>query len=367
VKLRYKIALGVAGVFGLALTVLALAVSYTAPCASVTDAPAGENAMRAIVRHCYGPPEVLRLAEVEKPAPGDHDVLVRVRAAGVNPLDWHFMRGSPYLMRLFAGLGAPNEPQLGRDFAGVVEAVGSAVTRFRPGDEVFGGWSGAFAEYLLVPEDRAVVLKPPGLTFAQAASSPIAALTALQALRDHGKLQPGQTVLINGASGGVGTFAVQIARALGAEVSGVCSTRNVELVRSLGAHAVIDYTREDYTSGEQRYDLIVDMVGNHSPLANRRVLKPGGRLVIVGGAKGDWFGPLIAPLKAMLASPFVDEEFISFTALLKGDDLATLAAMMGEKKITPVIDRHFNLADTAAAIAYSETGRARGKIIIDVD
>ena len=364
-KLRYKILNGFLALLALSLATLAIVIGYTAPCEPAPDSLSPDDTMKAIIYRCYGSPEVLELADVEIPTPGETDVLVRVKAASVNPLDWHYMRGSPYIMRLGTGIGAPDEIRLGVDFAGVVEAVGTEVTNFSPGDEVFGGRTGAFAEYVIVPEDRAMVRKPPELSFDQAAAMPIAALTALQALRDKGELKPGQKVLINGASGGVGTFAVQIARAMGAEVHGVCSTRNVELVKSLGADRVWDYKTEDYTQGDERYDLIVDMVSNHSLSKNRGVLTPEGRLVIVGGPSGDWVTPLKRPLGAMLMAPFVDQQIIVLLARLSQDDLADLAAMAASGAVTPVIDRRYSLQEVPAAIRYSEEGRARGKILIE--
>ena len=277
------------------------------------------------------------------------------------------MRGSPYIMRLGSGLGAPKRTGMGVDFAGTVEAVGANVRQFKPGDKVFGGRSGAFAEYVTVREDRALALKPADITFEQAASVPIAAITALQALRDKGKLKAGQKVLINGASGGVGTFAVQIAKAFGAEVTGVCSTRNVEMVRSLGADHVLDYKKEDYTESGQRYDLIIDNVGNHSLLANRSVLNPDGIFVIVGGSNGDWLGPLMGPIKALMLSPLVGQDFVLLLAELRKGDLAILADFMQSGKLTPVIDRRYRLSEVPAAIRYSEEGHARGKIIISLE
>jgi len=251
------------------------------------------------------------------------------------------------------------------DFAGTVEAVGKDVRQFKPGDEVFGGRSGAFAEYVSVPEDKALALKPANMSFQQAASVPIAAITALQALRDKGQIKPGQKVLINGASGGVGTFAVQIAKSYGAEVTGVCSTRNLEMVRSIGADHVIDYRQEDYTETGQRYDLIIDMVGNHSLSENRRALTPAGTLVIVGGAKGNWIGPLMSPIKALLYSPFVEQKFVMLLARMRKDDLIILGDLMEAGKMTPVIDLQFPLSEVPEAIRYSEQGHARGKIVIN--
>ena len=291
---------------------------------------------------------------------------MRVERAGLNPLDWHFMRGEPYLMRLASGLGAPKRTRLGVDFAGTVEAVGDGVTRFRPGDGVFGGQFGAFVEYLTLDAEGPVVHRPENVSAEQAAGIPIAAGTALQALRDKGRLQPGQSVLINGASGGVGTFAVQIAKAIGAEVTGVCSTRNVELVRSLGADKVIDYKKEDYTQGEQRWDVIIDNVGNHSLLANRRVLTADGIYVMVGGPAGKWFGPLLRPLAGMLINPFVGQELVMLMAQQSRTDLETLGGMLATGQLGTVIDRHYALDEITEAVRYSESGRARGKIIIDV-
>lgn len=363
-KLRYKILSGLFGVLALAVVVLAMAIGYTAPCEPAPDISTGADRMKAIVYRCYGSPDVLSLEQVEIPVPGATEVLVKVKAASVNPLDWHYMRGSPYFMRLSTGIGAPKDVRLGVDFAGTVEAVGDQVTSFKVGDDVFGGRTGAFAEYVLVPEDRAIVLKPAGVTFEQAASLPIAALTALQALRDKGDLKPGQKVLVNGASGGVGTFAVQIAKAMGAEVHGVCSTRNVDLVRSLGADRVWDYKNEDYTESDERFDLIVDMVGNHSVSNNLRVMTPSGRLVMVGGPKGDWIAPLKGPIGAMLRSQFVDQQLILLLARLSPDDLQTVAEFVRDGKVHPVIDRIFALEAVPDAIRYSEQGRARGKILI---
>ncbi|MGI9341925.1 MAG: NAD(P)-dependent alcohol dehydrogenase [Gammaproteobacteria bacterium] len=323
--------------------------------------------MTAIVYSCYGAAEVLRLENVEKPVATGDRVLVRVHAAAVNPLDWHYMRGTPYLMRFVSGFGKPDDPRLGTDFSGTVEAVGAGVERFKPGDEVFGAGSGAFADYLVIREDRALALKPSNLTFEQAASLPVAAITALQALRDKGEIESGQKVLINGASGGVGSFAVQIAKSLGAEVTGVCSTRNVELVRALGADHVIDYTREDFTTVGRRYDLVIDNVGNHSLFKYRDVLEPDGIFVVVGGPDGRWIGPLVNSLVALLLSPFVDQSFRDLLAVLSQDDLMVLRTLAESGKLAPVIDRHYRLSGVADAIRYSETGRARGKIIVNID
>ena len=366
-KLRNKIGTGILVFFAVALTSLGLVLSHNSPCGSAPAVPEGTELMKAIVYRCYGSPDVLRLEDIEKPAPADDEVLVRIHAASVNPLDWHYMRGSPYLMRLGSGVGAPTDTSMGVDFAGTVESVGKNVTRFKPGDEVFGGHSGAFAEYVTVRQDRVLALKPANISFEQAASVQVAAITALQALRDYGKIQPGQHVLINGASGGVGTFAVQIAKSFGAEVTGVCSTRNLELVQSLGADHVIDYTQDDYTESGQRFDIIVDMVGNHSLLENRKVIAPDGKFVIVGGAKGNWIGPLMGPIKALFLSPFVGQEFGMMLAQSNQDDLVVLADLMQSGKVTPVIDRRYELSEVPAALEYSEEGHARGKIIISLE
>jgi NADPH:quinone reductase-like Zn-dependent oxidoreductase len=307
----------------------------------------------------------VHIETVERPVPADDEVLVQVRAAAVNPLDWHYLRGEPYLMRLSAGFGRPKDTRIGVDYAGVVVAVGKDVTGFKPGDEVLGGRSGTLAEYVAVPESRNVVLKPARLSFEQAGSVGIAGVTALQAVRDHGGVERGQRVLINGASGGVGTFAVQIAKALGAEVTGVSSTRNLELVRSLGADRVIDYKHEDFTAGDDRYDVVIDTVGNRSFREVARVLKPDGRYVIVGGPSDNrWLGALMTPLAAALQSPFLKPEYKFFMAQMTPEDLAYLARLMEEGKVTPVIDRTYPLAQAAEAIGYLEQGRARGKVVV---
>jgi NADPH:quinone reductase-like Zn-dependent oxidoreductase len=365
-RLRNKILTASLAIVVVAMVSMAVAISRNSPCEPAGALAERATRMKAIVSRCYGPPEVLKLEEVAKPTAADNEVLVKVHAASLNPLDWHYMRGSPYLMRMSSGFGAPADPRVGVDFAGTVEAVGKDVTRFKPGDEVFGGKSGALSEYVNVREDRAIVLKPANVTFEQAAAVPIAAVTALQALRDKGRIAPGKKVLINGASGGVGTFAVQIAKSLGAEVTGVCSTRNVELVRSLGADHVIDYTRENFTQGPQRYDLILDNVGNHSLLDVRQVMKPDAVLVMIGGQKGDWIGPLSKPLQALAVSPFVDEEFVVIFAELNQDDLNVLANLMQAGKITPVIDRRYPLHEAPTALGYLEEGRARGKVIVNL-
>ncbi len=365
-KLRYKISGGIVIFLAVAISVLALVLSHTSDCEPAPTVSSDAQTMKAVVYRCYGSADVLELEDVEIPTPADDEVLVKVVAASVNPLDWHYMRGSPYIMRLGSGLGAPDDPRMGVDFSGIVEAVGRSVDRFKPGDEVFGGRSGAFAEYVIVPDDRAIVMKPVNMTFEQAAAAPIAAISALQALRDKGKIEAGQKILINGASGGVGTFAVQIAKSLGAEVTGVCSTRNVEMVLSIGADYVVDYKKDDYTQLGKQYDLIIDMVGNHSLSANRQAMSPDGTYVIVGGSSGNWLGPLMGPIKAMLYSPFVEQDFVLLLAAMRKDDLAIVGDLMQVGKVTPVIDRRYPLNEISAAIRYSEQGHARGKIIIDI-
>ena len=343
---------------------------FTSTSACGASASAPKNPMKAVIRCDYGTVQVLRIEDVERPTPAAGQVLVKVRAAAVNPLDWHYMRGTPYLMRLGSGLRYPKDVRLGVDFAGTVAAVGPGVTRFRPGDAVFGGATGALAEYVVVPQDRAIVHKPPQLSFEQAATVAIAATTALQGLRDGGHLRPGDRVLINGASGGVGTYAVQVAHALGAHVTGVCSTRNVALVRSLGADEVIDYTRADYTQGPARYDIILDNVGNRSLSGNRRVLVPDGRYVLIGGGgpdDGRWVGPMLKPAGAWVTSWFVSQRMGMRLAHLNAPDLDVLGGLMQAGRVTPVIDRRYPMRDIAAAITYLETGRARGKVVIQVE
>jgi NADPH:quinone reductase-like Zn-dependent oxidoreductase len=350
-----------------ALVALGVTLSHDTACGPPPAPPANAPLMKAIVYRCYGGPDVLELEDIERPTPAEDQVLVKVHAASVNPYDWHFMRGKPYFMRMQAGIGAPSESRFGVDYAGTVEAVGANVTAFKPGDEVFGGRTGAFAEYVIVREERLIVSKPANVTFEQAASIGIAGVTALQALRDYGKLQPGQKVLVNGASGGVGTFAVQLAKIMGAHVTGVCSTRNVDMVRSLGADRVIDYTKEDYTEETEQYDLIVDMVGSQSLLDNRRVLEPDGIFVIVGGPKGgDFLGPMSVVIKALVLKPFVSQDMGMMLADSNKQDLAYIADLMQTGKLTPVIDRHYPLSQVPEAVAYIEDGHARGKVIIDI-
>jgi NADPH:quinone reductase-like Zn-dependent oxidoreductase len=318
--------------------------------------------MKAIVQHSYGPPDVLRLEDVDKPAVPDDSVLVRVRASSVNAGDWRRVRAAPFIVRLVEGIRRPRDPLLGGDGAGQVEAVGKEVTDLHVGDEVFGVRSGAFAEYV---SGRNFVPKPTSLTFEEAAAVPIAGLTALQAIRDKGKLRPGQRVLVNGAGGGVGTFVVQLAKAFGADVTAVTTTANLELLRSIGANHVIDYTREDFTRGEQRYDLILDVGGTPSLAAQRRALTPHGTLVLVGAGKGAG-GPMASLLAALVRSRLLRQRVVSFIAKVDREDLVTLKELIDAGKVTPVIDRTYPLAETADALRYLETGHARGKVVVTV-
>jgi NADPH:quinone reductase-like Zn-dependent oxidoreductase len=323
--------------------------------------------MKAAVYTRYGPPDVIRVTDVETPVPTHTEVLIRIRAASVNPLDWHFLRGTPRLGRIVFGLGKPKSPRLGVDVAGHVEAVGTGVTRLKAGDAVFGTCKGAFAEYACA-SDSELVTKPDRISFEQAAGVPLAGLTALQGLRDHGRLQAGQKVLVNGAAGGVGTFAVQVAKALGADVTGVCSTRNVDLVRSIGAEHVIDYTREDFTAGGQHFDLLFDCVGNRPLSACVRVLTPKGTYVAIGGGSPDTSSfRLVSDLtRQWLTSWFVSQARRGFVARRRQADLATLRELTTDGRVTPVIDRCFPLSDISDAIRYVEAGHARGKVIVTV-
>jgi NADPH:quinone reductase-like Zn-dependent oxidoreductase len=349
--------------------ICASALLLTGATSAQTPSPSLAPRMKAIVYHDFGSPDVLRLEEIEKPVPTDNQLLIRVRGASVNPLDWHYMEGTPYLGRLPEfGLLKPQVTRLGVDYAGTVEAVGKDVTQFKPGDEVYGNRFGAFAEYVVASE-KALALKPASLTFEQAASVPVAAVTALQALRDKGKIQPGQKVLINGASGGVGTFAVQIAKSFGAEVTGVCSGRNAEMVRSIGADHVIDYTKDDFTKSAQRYDLIIDNVGNRSLSECRRVLNPKGKIILIGGGgvnDSRWTGPLVGVIKMLVLKPFVTQEMSMMLAEMNNKDLTILADLMQSGKVKPVIDRTYPLSQLPEALRYLEEGHARGKVVITV-
>ena len=322
--------------------------------------------MKAAVRDRYGSPDVVELREIDKPVPADDEVLVRVRAASLNLADWYAMMGRPYVGRMPMGLRMPKSNRLGTDYAGTVEAVGGNVTEFRPGDEVFGGRDGACAEYVCAHADRAIVPKPSNVTFDEAAAVPVAAITALQGLRDKGQLQPGQKVLINGASGGVGTFAVQIAKALGAEVTGVCSTGNVDIARSIGADHVVDYTQEDFTRSDERYDLMLDIAGSRSWSACRRVLSPRATLVIVGRPKTNrLLGPLGHAVRLLLAGLLSSRKVVFFIAKFNKADMLVLRELLEAGKVTPVIDRRYELSEIADALRYMGKG-AQGKIVLTV-
>jgi len=321
--------------------------------------------MKAIVQDTYGSPDVLNLREIDTPEVGDDEALVRVHAAGVDRGVWHLMTGMPYLIRLFGyGLRAPKNPVPGMDVAGVVEAVDENVARLRPGDEVFGVGEGTFAEYARAREDK-LAPKPANLTFEQSAAVAISGLTALQALRDHGRVEPGQKVLIVGASGGVGTFAVQIAKAFGAEATGVCGSAKAEMVRSIGADHVIDYTREDFAKGGRRYDVILDIGGNSSLARLRRALTPEGTLVLVGGEEGGrWLGVVARLLRALVMSPFVGQKLGTFVSSENHEDMIVLKELIEAGKLTPVIDRTFSLSEVPEAIRYLQEGHVRGKVVI---
>jgi NADPH:quinone reductase-like Zn-dependent oxidoreductase len=322
--------------------------------------------MQAIVQDRFGPPDVLELREVDEPRAGEGEVLVRVRAASVNPADWYAMTGMPWVARPTMGLRKPKTNRPGLDLAGMVAAVGGGVTRFKPGDEVFGTGAGTLAECVTAAEDT-LVAKPANLSFEQAAAVPVAALTALQGLRDKGRVRPGHQVLINGASGGVGTFAVQLAKALGAEVTAVCSTRNVEVARSLGADRVIDYTREDFTRTDRRYDLLLDVAGSRPWSACRRVLEPRGTLVLVGAPKGSrLLGPLGHIAKISLASLRASQKAVFFVSKSTPEDLTNLRELLEAGSVTPVVERSYALREAADALRYLGEGHARGKLVVTV-
>jgi NADPH:quinone reductase-like Zn-dependent oxidoreductase len=323
--------------------------------------------VKAIVYYEYGGPDVLRCEEIDKPAPADGEVLLKIRAASLNPYDWHFMRGEPYGIRLMAGVGKPKNRRLGADVAGVVESVGSAVKNLKHGDAVYGLCQGAFGEYVCTLETK-LVKKPDDVSFENAASLPIAALTALQALRDKGKIQSRHKVLVNGASGGVGTFGVQIAKSFGAEVTGVTSTRNVELVRSIGADHVIDYTKEDFTKSEQRFDLILDCVGNHTFAECRCVLNANGKVIGAGGTTDNWMlKPISRMITSTLQSIFVSQKPVSIFAKMNQADLLLMNELLLSGKVKPVIDRCCRLNEVPDAMHYLEEGHARGKVLLTVD
>src|SRR5256714_5511269 len=363
-------------IFRIVLVLLILAFLYvfvaywrsTNDCDQLTVAQGDK--MKAIVYCDYGVAN-LKLAEIAKPTPTDDQILVKVHAASVNPLDWHFIEGTPKIMRAMGvGLRKPKDTRLGVDFAGTVEAVGKNVTQFKSGDEVFGGRGGAFAQYVCPRATRAVALKPSNVSFEDAAAVNIAGITALQAVRDKGKIQAGQKVLINGASGGVGTFAVQITKSFGANVTGVCSTRNADLVKSLGADQVIDYSKEDFTKSAERYDVMLDNVGNHSLSECRGVLTPKGKYVLIGGGGASdqgFLGGLGKALWAMVFSKFVNQQMGMMMADANHNDLTVLADMMQSGKLKPGIDRTYKLDQVPDAIRYVEQGHARGKVVITVD
>jgi NADPH:quinone reductase-like Zn-dependent oxidoreductase len=323
--------------------------------------------MRAAVRDRYVSPEGVEVREIDRPVPGDEEVLVRVRAASLNLGDWYAVTGRPWVGRISMGLRRPKERLLGTDYAGTVEAVGKSVTQFRPGDEVFGGRTGALAEYISGRADRAMVLKPANVTFEEAAAVPVAAITALQGLRDKGGLQPGQKVLINGASGGVGTFAVPIAKALGAEVTAVCSTRSVDIARSLGADHVVDYTQEDFTRSGARYDLVLDIAGTRSWSECKRVLTPHATFVVVGGSRANrLLGPLGHVVKLRLAALRSSRKVVFFIANLTKEDMEVMRGLLETGEVTPVIDRRYELSEIAEAFRYMGEGHPLGKIIITI-
>jgi NADPH:quinone reductase-like Zn-dependent oxidoreductase len=332
-------------------------------------APAPTNPMKAIVNCEYGVGN-LEVRDLEKPSPNDNEVLVRVRAASINPVDGHLIRGV-WLMRPMTGMRTPKNTRFGTDFAGIIEAVGKDVTNFKSGDEVFGAKNGAVADFICVKADRAIVMKPSNITFDQAGSVGVAGVTALQGLRDEGHIQAGQKVLVNGASGGVGTFAVQIAKALGAEVTGVCSTRNVDLVKSIGADRVIDYTKEDFTKSGEHYDVIYDLVGNHSFSERRQTLKPNGICVLAGiggaGFHPESWGRVLGNFKTAFQSKFTSRKFVTYIAKLTKDDLNILRDLMQSGKVVPVIDRTYKMSQTQDAVRYLEEGHARGKVVITTE
>jgi len=362
-----RILIGLLVLVVLGISSLAIALSHSSACGTA-PAVVSSQPMKAALRRCYGAADVVRVETIERPVPADQGVLVRVHATSINPLDWHTLQGEPYLMRIGSGWGTPTDPSFGTDFAGTVEAAGRLATRFKPGDEVFGIGHAAFAQYLRLPQGASVVLKPANLTFEQAAAAPVAGITALQALRDHGQLKAGQKVLINGAGGGVGTFAVQIAKAMGADVTAVTNPGSLELLHSLGADHVIDYTREDFTASAVHYDLILDMSGNHPLSAYRWVLTPAGIYVLAGDtSKGAWGGPLVGFGKALIVAKFVNQKLVPFFAQTNPADLALLADMLQKGQVKPVIDRQYRLEQIAQAIGYQETGHARGKVVVTME
>ena len=369
-KPRNKIFLSLGAVLVLGIAALMITLSHESACPTAPPVAAGTETMRAIMHRCYGAPgKVLAVERIAKPKPAAGEILVRIRVASVNPYEYHTVTGKPYIMRLGSGFGAPEERRVGYDMAGVVEAVGENVTQFKVGDEVFGGAHGALADYALIREKNAdLVAKPAEVSFEEAAGLLIAGGTALEALREYGQVKAGQKVLINGASGGVGTYAVQLAKTFGAEVTAVCSTRNVELVRSLGADHVIDYTQANFTEGTQQYDLIVDNVGNHDFLDLRRVVAPTGTIVTVSGPKTNSFlGPITRILKMKMLAPFIDQNLVFFVSDVDAPDLELFAQLMREGKLKTAIDRRYPLEKAGEALDYIASGRARGKVVITVN
>jgi NADPH:quinone reductase-like Zn-dependent oxidoreductase len=318
--------------------------------------------MKAIRYHSYGSPDVLRLEDVPKPAPLDNEVLIAVRAASINPYDWHFIK-APHVLRIVTGLRGPRDPRIGVDVAGTIEGIGAQVSEFKPGDDVFGVCRGSIAEYACASASD-VAVKPQNVTFEEAASVSLAGLTALQGVRDKAHVQPGQQVLINGAAGGVGTFAVQIAKAFGAHVTGVCSTRNVEMVRSIGADQVIDYTQKDFAKLPAQYDAMIDCVGNRSLSACRRVLKQKGVYLVVGGPTHSLTRLLARVVATLVISRFVSQRLVMFIAKRSKEDLAVLSDLLANGKVKPVIDRQYGLTQVAEAIRYLSKGHAHGKVVI---
>ena len=366
-KRRYKILGWFAGTIAVAVFVLALVLRHTSACPP-TVGGVERGAMQAWAYHCYGGPEVLQVESVAKPSPAADELLIKVRAAALNPLDWHYLRGEPYIMRTGTGIGSPTDKRIGVDFSGIVEAVGKDVTRFKPGDEVFGARGGAYGEYIVVRQSRNVVLKPDNISFEQAAAAPVAAITALQALRDKGQVKAGSKVLINGASGGVGTYAVQLAKWMGAEVTAVCSGRNVDMVKSLGADHVVDYTRENFTDADVKYDVIIDNIGNQPLSRLRRVMTENGKDVIVGApSDGKWLGPLSVPLKGSVYNWFVSQEFMFFLSEMNPADLDLLRRLMEEGKVRSMVERTYRFSELPEAIRHLETGRTRGKVVVTME
>ncbi len=365
-KLRYKIPAYLLVLLAVLLLLGAATISYSARCVQPSETQTADSLIHAITYNCYGSSEVLILESIEMPVPAANQVLVKVESASVNPLDWHYMRGSPYLMRIVSGIGRPKITAFGSDYAGVVADVGSDVTGFKQGDRVFGTANGAFSDYLVVNQDKAIAIMPASSSFDEAAGVSIAATTAIQALRNKGNIKEGDKVLINGASGGVGTYAVQLAKYFGAEVTGVSSAKNHELVYSLGADAMIDYKVENVVDGDVKFDLIIDNVGNFSPADFQNILADDGAYVLVGGSPGDWIGPFKNVIKLQFIKPKKQQVFTDLLAELSQQDLNIFSALMESGELKTIIDRRYSLEQVPEAIDYSESGRARGKIIINI-